>query len=235
MLIGLAGYARSGKDTVADMILELVPGMIKYSYADPLKRCMNDWLGWGEEHGWGSLKDVSLPVTSAAYSTLPIYIYKHFNMFGINEDDCFNLAMDLKKLLATDARIYSRRVTLPGSSNRVMVVSPREVYQLFGTEVMRAYRETFWVDIAPKDNAVIADVRFHNEAKSVQDNPKGTLVKVNNPTKGPQSDHASEQDIRDMRDDYAIANRISVEFTEKANLAILKDNVTEMLTHYEVI
>ena len=47
MIIGLAGAARAGKDTVADMLALL--GFIKIGFADPLYDAMNAMFGWTRE------------------------------------------------------------------------------------------------------------------------------------------------------------------------------------------
>ena len=39
MIIGLAGYARSGKDTAADVLVEK-HGFVKYSFADPMREAL---------------------------------------------------------------------------------------------------------------------------------------------------------------------------------------------------
>lgn len=46
MIIGLAGYARSGKDTVADHLVKEY-GFVKFSFADPMRealKALNPWI-----------------------------------------------------------------------------------------------------------------------------------------------------------------------------------------------
>ena len=57
MIIGLGFQKRSGKDTVADFIVDRF-GYVKMSFADLLKDGVNLWHGWDERHGWGELKEV---------------------------------------------------------------------------------------------------------------------------------------------------------------------------------
>ncbi len=62
MIIGLAGKARSGKDTAAAMILEMLPGAAKYAFADPLKEGLMAALGLTYEEVHGDLKDTMNPL-----------------------------------------------------------------------------------------------------------------------------------------------------------------------------
>lgn len=54
-LVGLVGYARSGKDTVANALCENL-GYVKASMADPLREmaaAINPVVGWGHAFGYG--------------------------------------------------------------------------------------------------------------------------------------------------------------------------------------
>lgn len=62
MIIGLAGKARSGKDTAAAMILDMLPGATKYAFADPLKEGLMAALGLTYEEVHGDLKDTMNPL-----------------------------------------------------------------------------------------------------------------------------------------------------------------------------
>lgn len=59
ILIGIAGKARSGKDTVADMLVE--QGMVKYSFAAPLKAGVRVMFGLTRDHTDGDLKEDIVP------------------------------------------------------------------------------------------------------------------------------------------------------------------------------
>lgn len=47
-IIGIAGKARSGKDTLANMIVEITGGY-RYGFADPIKLMTDAWLERGED------------------------------------------------------------------------------------------------------------------------------------------------------------------------------------------
>lgn len=60
MIIGLCGAARSGKNTVADMLTEFFKkdSVRQIQIAGPLKAICRDVFGWSEAHTDGDLKDV---------------------------------------------------------------------------------------------------------------------------------------------------------------------------------
>ena len=59
MLIGIAGSARSGKDTAADFYCDRF-GFVKYSFAQPLKEAIKVMFSLNEDHVNGNLKEVVL-------------------------------------------------------------------------------------------------------------------------------------------------------------------------------
>lgn len=61
MLIGLAGPAKSGKDTVAAHVAPLF-GLERYAFAQPIKRAIQVMFGLTDRHTDGDLKEVVLPV-----------------------------------------------------------------------------------------------------------------------------------------------------------------------------
>lgn len=52
MIIGLSGLAGSGKDSVADALVEHC-GFFKIALADAMKEACARWFGWSEEQLWG--------------------------------------------------------------------------------------------------------------------------------------------------------------------------------------
>ena len=61
MVIGVCGWMRSGKDTVAQMIMGLNPSFSRYSFADPIKRAAEEMFGWDKRYTYGELKDIVDP------------------------------------------------------------------------------------------------------------------------------------------------------------------------------
>jgi len=60
ILIGVTGKARSGKDTVAKMLIEDLE-LMKYSFADPMKEAARVMFGLTDEHVNGDLKETVIP------------------------------------------------------------------------------------------------------------------------------------------------------------------------------
>jgi len=61
MVIGITGFLRSGKDTVANMLMGLDPSFSRYSFADPIKHAAEVMFGWDYKYTYGELKDVVDP------------------------------------------------------------------------------------------------------------------------------------------------------------------------------
>jgi len=59
-LIGIAGRARTGKDTLAAHLVAAY-GFTRYAFADPLKAMLSHIPGWDERYLNGDLKDVVDP------------------------------------------------------------------------------------------------------------------------------------------------------------------------------
>jgi hypothetical protein len=59
-IIGIAGKARSGKDTIAEYLVEH-HGYRRFAFADPMKKIVNAMFGWDERHSFGDLKEVIDP------------------------------------------------------------------------------------------------------------------------------------------------------------------------------
>ncbi len=60
-LIGITGLARSGKDSIADHLVDMHE-YVSYSFAKPMKDACKIIFNWTDEHVYGHLKDVIDPV-----------------------------------------------------------------------------------------------------------------------------------------------------------------------------
>lgn len=70
-LIGLAGAARSGKDTAGKILSELT-GYPTYALASPIKQVCNELFGWDDRHSNGDLKEKQ----DAFWGISPRYAYQ---------------------------------------------------------------------------------------------------------------------------------------------------------------
>ena len=60
LIIGIAGFARSGKDTAGNKLVA-DHGFKRYAFADELKDIVNNMFNWDDRHGYGDLKEVVDP------------------------------------------------------------------------------------------------------------------------------------------------------------------------------
>jgi ribosomal protein S16 len=128
-------------------------------------------------------------------------------------------------------------------------ISPRKVFQKFGTEIFRnsldqffpelkEFQNDFWIyrfrlwyenikKNHPNKNVVITDVRFPNEAKVIKD-LGGFIVKINRPVfkKNKEDNHISEQHIKTIRSDYEIYNNNTIKRCQEKVLTIYDSILT---------
>jgi hypothetical protein len=171
MIIGLTGYAGSGKSTAAKILVER-HGFTLVKFAGPLKQMMR-CLGLGDREIEGDLKETPHDVLCGK--------------------------------------------------------TPRYAMQTIGTEWGRDLIGTeLWVNVAMEAawrvrgagaEVVIDDCRFLNEAKAVQ-TEGGIIVEVMRPGVGPQSGHASENQIPDP--DRLIVNSGTIEDMAKQVAMLLR-------------
>lgn len=69
-VIGIAGPARCGKDTTADLLLKRCPTYRKASFADPIKEMLKAGLGLTDDQLWGDNKEAIDP----RYDVSPRYM-----------------------------------------------------------------------------------------------------------------------------------------------------------------
>ena len=215
MIIGINGYAGSGKDTVGTII--------QYLQADtniPLKGVLNKpphhiwWLeersGWEIKKWAGKLKDIASLLTG-----IPVESF---------EDQEFK-----KTLLGPE---WGTVTLNPLNSIPVFadiefnsLISVREFLQKLGTDAIRDGLHTnawvnalmagykpgpFYPDVAIEKHAklpnwIITDTRFPNEAEAIK-KAGGIVIRVDRPGVKPINDHPSETGLDDWKFDYKIAN-----------------------------
>jgi hypothetical protein len=219
MIIGINGYAGSGKDTVGTII--------QYLQADtniPLKGVLKKtphhiwWLeersGWEIKKWAGKLKDIASLLTG-----IPVESF---------EDQEFK-----KTLLGPE---WGTVTLNPLNSIPVFadiefnsLISVREFLQRLGTDAIRDGLHTnAWVNAlmagyaktvsdcgtskkgtsvkcSKYPNWIITDTRFPNEAQAIKDKG-GLLIRVDRPGVKPVNNHPSETGLDDWKFDYKIAN-----------------------------
>ena len=215
MIIGINGYAGSGKDTVGTII--------QYLQADtdlPLKGVLkktahHEW--WLEERsGWeikkwaGKLKDIASLLTG-----IPV---KDF------EDQEFKTSL-LGPEWGTVTLNPLNSIPVFADMEFNHLITVREFLQRLGTDAVRDKLHTnawvnalmadykpgpFYPDVAIEEHAklpnwIITDTRFPNEAQAIKDKG-GIVIRVDRPGVKPINDHPSEVGLDDWDFDYKIAN-----------------------------
>ena len=215
MIIGINGYAGSGKDTVGTII--------QYLQADtdlPLKGVLkktahHEW--WLEERsGWeikkwaGKLKDIASLLTG-----IPV---KDF------EDQEFKTSL-LGPEWGTVTLNPLNAIPVFADMEFNHLITVREFLQRLGTDAVRDKLHTnawvnalmadykpgpFYPDVAIEEHAklpnwIITDTRFPNEAQAIKDKG-GIVIRVDRPGVKPINDHPSEVGLDDWDFDYKIAN-----------------------------
>lgn len=175
LLLGIAGQARSGKDTIATY-LKTYFGFYHYAFAGPVKHFVNDMFDWDNRHSSGVLKEEVDP-------------YWGF--------------------------------------------SPRQAYQLFGTEFGRALNPNIWIMMMQRRlqkkkprKVVISDVRFPNEALFIRNN--GILLHVFRENKEKVIEHSSEIPIKTQPGDLAVSNNGTIEELYENVERVLKPYIMEV-------
>lgn len=195
-VIGLTGYAGVGKDTVADLIQEMVPdydrggGVDIVAFADALREevcCSFD-----------------VPIEMLTWSST-----KHLPCSWLSADRCKN-----EEFLA-----WLREASPMYYDELSVGMSPRRLLQLWGTEYRRAQDANWWTsqvaeaagrarDLYGCAYFVIPDVRFPDEAALVR-KLGGAIIRITRPGVGPANSHVSEH--HEIEYDGTIDNNGTIE------------------------
>jgi len=188
-IIGISGQAGSGKDTVADMLLEH-EGFTKVSLADPIKRFAKEMWGFTDEQLWGGSEHRNEP--DARYGGLtPRKVLQHLGTEG-------GRALDYDVWIRY--AVNTARTLLDNSGSKAY--SPkRGVHRLMFHTV---------------NAVVIPDVRFINEVQHLR-KEGGKLLRVIRPGAGLEGEFAQHESeiqmskISDNEFDYVILNTGTLE------------------------
>lgn len=181
-LLGVAGYAQSGKDTAATYLAER--GWIRAGFADALR-------------AFALAINPVIPVPFRARITLA---RKHPG----------GSAARLRTLARRYVRLADLIDTFGWDVAKVVVPEIRPFMQRVGTEGGRkVLGGDIWVraliDHLPDAPVVITDVRFANEADAIEA-AGGTVIRIVRPGTGPVNDHPSETELDRRQFAAVIAN-----------------------------
>jgi len=167
MIIGLSGYAQTGKDTIADYLVKNHK-FTRVAYADPIREALFELD----------------PIVTIA-SGVPVTLKPVIDLYGWDEA-------------------------------KTLFPEVRRLIQRFGTEVGRElWHQNFWVRQAfakfdyHKNNIVITDVRFINEAAAIRGSG-GPIWRVTRNGVEPVNPHSSEVALDNFDFDAVIENNGSL-------------------------
>ena len=224
MIIGINGYAGSGKDTVGTIIQNLtafpndsvdsIVKMIEQNYSSDGQWQIKKWAG--------KLKEVASMLTG-----IPV------KKFEDQEFKKTNLGSEWNILESTPR--YTEKGSYYTQKNIPMTV--RDFLQKLGTDGLRDnLHENVWVNALMSDYEgmydmdtdrttypkwIITDTRFPNEAQAIQQ-ANGIIIRVERPGVKPINNHPSEVSLDDWNFDHTIMNDGSVEDLVKKVKQILQ-------------
>lgn len=206
-IIGIAGRAGVGKDTVAsllrDRLVEQAQRVSIDTFAHPIREISRKV---GLDPYNRDTKEVGVPRIYAHFELTLIDAIKEVLGDTVSEDDQCELYCHFVTHLRNAMYLVTAR-------QDKLIISPRRFCQLLGTEGGRAVRKTFWVDQLKAraelhgGTVIVPDVRFINEV-TICDH----LIYVDREVDA-VSDHASERDIESIGKgaDYTVFNHRDLE------------------------
>ena len=208
MIIGLSGYAKSGKDEVAKIIQELQTGWQVKKFSGVLKKVASLLTGIpqdkfeDQEFKQSYLGSEWSTPTMTPLNTIPVFESVQFmQMMSVRE---------FLQKLGTDA---IRDGLHPNAwVNAAMVGYHTE-------EKESRYGEYFKIVSGPC-NWIFTDCRFPNEAQAIKDRG-GVIIRIDRPGVGPVNDHPSETALDDWDFDYKILNASDLESLKQTVSVIL--------------
>lgn len=232
MIIGICGKRQSGKDTIANMIAYIhTVGVTKANYQEWIaNRVSNkDRVKRKSVHFADALKDCVSAIYNIPREYLDEEYYKDNSFFCVDNCkfyDCKDVInhQEVYKIIE-----YSSLVNSPEyfsyqleNTKKLRVIKVRTILQFFGTDICRKHLgDDVWIratmNKADDINSVygiclIPDVRFTNEAQTIQQHPLyGGVIMVTrekNNCNDDSSQHISEQIAVDC--EYTITNNTTL-------------------------
>lgn len=220
-ILGVSGRKQAGKNTVANILHGIVleeKELIKDWSIDSRGQLQISTTNSEGKQGWGYFWVHRKDEEFIEYAECNMWPYVKLYSFADSlKSICMNLFdIPFKSLYGTDEdknQIQEHLLwkNIPGSKRKKGAMTSREFMQYFGTDIMRKIHEPVWVNACinkikqeQSELAIIADVRFPNEAKAIED-AGGIVLRLNR--KIHEDNHSSEIAL----DDYPFTDRIDNE------------------------
>lgn len=197
MIIGIAGKAGAGKDTTALLLCELlIPQRVRvYKFADSIKTFCRQVFDWTEDHTDGDLKEKS---------TEPC---------GLSPREAVQALGD-----------WGRRVNPDAWVNMLLRKIMRDMYTPTFTSERKGSSSGFGYVMNIVDIAIIADVRYRNEAEAVKTFGGEVLYIEGGGLDGPTGQHSSELSLTSVKPlSFATVDN------SRKDMPILKNRLEEIL------
>lgn len=178
-IIGIAGKAGSGKDTVANMINYILKNGNNGSYKD-YRLTMNEKDNTTITHFADAVKDCLSIMFNITRINFDDFQYKNKYWFCINDYNFYKDKVENSVniyVTIEDLQYKSLNDICKENKDKFVFVQLRTLMQYFGTDICRNHiNEYIWINntirkalfIAHEhDYAIISDVRFQNEAESI--------------------------------------------------------------------
>ena len=237
-IIGIFGYAGSGKDTVGSLIQYVLSGNYDVPINEVIENYKNNEWWLEEKSGWeikkwaGKLKYIATILTGIPISQFEDQEFKKTNLgpewstwepyesdapwIGEGEKEEIPMTVrDLLQKLGTDAM-------REGLHRNVWVNALMADYT--PTQVQWSDGPVGGYEDGPMPNWIITDTRFPNEANAIK-NKGGIVVKVERPGIVPINSHPSETALETYNFDYIIHNDGSINDLENKVREFVKTQI----------
>lgn len=230
MIIGINGYAGSGKDTVGMIIQNLTayPQDDTTSIVEMVKAKYGSDAQWEVMKWAGKLKEVATLLTGIPIEKFEDQEFKKTNL---------GPEWNRERTVFVEQGVYK---------TEVVPMTVRDFLQILGTEGLRnGLHENTWVNALMADytpawttnkgehdpiqelpNWIITDTRFPNEAEAIK-KVGGIIIRVERPGVKPINNHPSEVGLDGYDFDYVITN--------DGTLEDLVDMVREVLRQAKIL
>lgn len=202
MIIGLSGYAKSGKDTVAEMIQEIQP---------------NEWQ---IKKFSGKLKTIASLLTGIPADKFEDQEFKQSTL-GSEWDKLYTAFGDEYVSEPMSVRVFLQRLgtdaVREGLHHNAWVNALMADYH---TDTRSEALGQFVKKVSPPSKWIVTDCRFPNEAQAIKDKG-GVIIRIDRPGIKPVNAHPSEVSLDNWDFDYKIAN--------VSDLVALKQSVEVLL------
>jgi hypothetical protein len=221
MILGISGRKQSGKNTTANIIHGMAlkqQGLIQdwnINANGTLMVDLSDGTGWGEFDVTRQDEQFSEWAEHYMWPYIKMYSFADslkwicVKLFDVPFECCFGT--DEQKNQMQEHLLWENMPKPDGFGFKRGSMTTREFLQFLGTDIMRKMYEPVWVNACIKkiqqeqpELAIIADVRFPNEAKAIEQ-AGGKVVRLTREVH--EDNHSSEVALDDYPFTEYIANK----------------------------